>query len=368
MKPTHSGIALMVRCSVPDSAMEKPDTITADLPRLLAVAVGLPATIVVVDHVVIGQNPTLGGLPVAPLLLVAQVGVLGFCTGRYVRNVFLRCVIFAWSIVLVNCVVLLTMYYRADELFFRSGESLKCMTFAFWSGQVGLLTVWGSLGRMTWPWRLPIFLVALALIVMVLMGWRSESVFWEFWRYGLQLWAVILAVQSVVMLALCAFLYQAGYRLVPSVIDGHEVPDEGDTQFRFSIKHVVFWMTAVCPVLVLGKGLNWQLDLQALFRAASLGMSMAFVSWAAMLFALGYGSLRIRLLLVVFVPLIAGALLTWITSRWAYWLFRPFRDMGWQWIGWTVLAAWFLAALLLVFRAGGYRIARMRSDRLLPSR
>ena len=33
--------------------------------------------------------------------------------------------------------------------------------------------------------------------------------------------------------------------------------------------------------------------------------------------------------------------------------------LGWGWTDWTPLAAWFLAGLLLMFRASGYRLVRV---------
>lgn len=334
------------------------NTIISDYPRLLAVAVGLPFIICVLDYLLIWT----GGAHhiVLPFVFVAQVGILGICTGRYVDNAFLRCVIFVWSMALVDSVALVTM-------FFGQGMTMQCMTFALLSGQIGVLTTWGSLGRMPWPWRIPIFLVILSLAVVVVMR-SSDDYRWIGQRF--ELWAVILAMQGVMMLLLCSTLSSVGYRLVPLVTEPENAADWEDAGFRFSIRHLVFWMTIVCPVLVLAKGLDWLfLDRYELFRTAVLGMSMAVVSWTAMWSALGHGRQLLRFLSLLFAPPIVGAWLTWFTSRWivtwgatpAAWLFRPLKEMGLGWGVWTVLAAWFLASLLLVFRSAGYRLLRTQN-------
>ncbi len=344
-----------------DTSRTATNRVISDYPSLLVVAVVLPGVIVFVDQLAINASHTVRGNPVLlPLLFVVQVGILGFCTGRYVNNLFLRCVVFAWSIVLVDSVALTTMFYG-------QGNTAQCMTFAFGSGQVGLLTIWGILGRMPWPWRIPIFLVLLASVVMVLIRSPDHT---GAWRSDFGLWAVILAMQSGMMVVLCWILRVAGYRLLPLATGSHNASDIEKEQFQFAIKHLIVWTTAVCPLLVLAKGIDWLLvDSQELFRTIVLGLALAIVAWTAMLSALGSGSRWIRLLMLICVVPMVGASLKWFTSRWivtwnstqSAWFFRGFQELGWNWISWTVLAAWFLASLLLVFRAGGYRLTRVRN-------
>src|SRR6185503_3798861 len=93
------------------------------------------------------------------------------------------------------------------SLFFGSGSALKCMVFALLSGEVGLLTIWGILGRMPWHSRIPIFLVILSLFVVVMMR-SSDGYFWR----EFEVWAVILTMQSVVLVGLCSILRFFGYR------------------------------------------------------------------------------------------------------------------------------------------------------------
>ena len=99
-----------------------------------------------------------------------------------------------------------------------------------------------------------------------------------------------------------------------------------------------------------------------------MGLAMALVSWVATLCALGSSPRVVRILLLSILPPLIGWLLMWVTSRWAVgwglsrlsWMFMTLRDFHAGWIVWCALAAWFLAAQLLVFRAAGYTLARAR--------
>src|SRR5687768_15135189 len=74
-----------------------PNSVVGDFRRLLAVAIVLPAVIVIVDQWLIATRPSNPGIALAlPLVFVVQVGILGMCTGRFVENAFLRCVVFTW--------------------------------------------------------------------------------------------------------------------------------------------------------------------------------------------------------------------------------------------------------------------------------
>lgn len=341
------------------SASAATNSLLTDLPRLLAVTVGLPVAVFVIDQWAIQASKTfypLGSL--LPILFVVQVGVLSASAGRFVENVLLRCVVFAWSIVLVDAVAATTM-------FFGRGTESQCMVFALFSGQIGLLTIWGMMSRISWPVRIPIFLAAISLIVIGLM--RSSGT--ASWRNEVELWAIILAMQSGVAVGLCAILRFRGYRLMRSQALDDDSAAANAEQFQFSIKHVIFWTTAVCPILVLAKGVDFfLLESQELFRVAVLAIAMAVVSWVAMLSALGASSRLIRLLTLSIIPPAIGGLLAVVTSFWTMnwntstsaWLFIELREFGIGWVQWSVLAAWFLFALLLVFRASGYRVLRKR--------
>lgn len=328
------------------------------LPRLVMVALGLPVLIVLADQWVMTLSRSMYQItPLIPLLFMAQVAALGICAGKFLDNVAVRVAVFAWSLALVDAVAFATIYYG------RGSES-QIMTYALLSGQLGLLTVWGILGAMRWVWRIPILLVALTLALMVLVQ-PTEGPSWAAATF--EVWTVILAVQSVVMILLCTALRISGCRL--AIVDTQSCVVTDDDYLQFGIKHLVFWMTAICPVLVLGRGLDWLImDLREVVRAIQLGMVLAVVVVTATYASLGSGRLWLRLLTLIVVAPAAGAVLwklsvwwgeTFSQSRGTYYYYG-FGDMGAQWIVWTVLAAGFLVCSLQVFRTTGYRLTYRR--------
>jgi len=329
----------------------------AHWPRLLAVSVALPATIFLVDQFAIGLSASRPGLRgLLPILFVVQVGALAICAGRFIDNVFMRCVVFVWSIALVDTVAFATM-------FFGYGLESQCLVLALVSGQFGLLAIWGMMSRMSWPLRIPIFLASICLAVIGMMQFHANT-----WRNEFDMWAVILALQSVVAMGLCWLLRMRGYRLVSREAQENDLAVADHEQFQFSIKHVIFWMTAVCPILVLAKGVDlFWLEFKELYWSAVLATAMAVVSWIAMLSALGSSGRFIRFAALSLAPPFIGVLLTWLTKQWAFrwnssnssWFFIEIERFGFGWVAWCALAAWFLFASLLVLRSAGYRIMRL---------
>ncbi len=335
-----------------------PQRLRSDWLRLLAVSVGLPLVICLVDQWATNAAQSVVAIRMSlPVLFVIQVGLLAVCTGRYVDNILLKGAVFIWSILLVDALAV-------SSIFFGHGTTMQCMMFALLSGQIGLLTAWGMLNRLPWPVRIPILLVSLLLFVMILL--RNSGV--TPWRNESELWAVILAIQGAIVVGICAVLRLRGFQIAPVNRDTDEQTASRE-QFQFSIKHIIFWTTAVAPVLALAKSIDWLLmEAQELYWSVFLGIGMGMVTWVALFAALGSSRQWFRVLLLALGPPAIGLLLRWITSHWTMtwgtsssaWLFIELREFGYGWVLWSALAAWFLAALLLFFRASGYQLVRVR--------
>jgi hypothetical protein len=139
---------------------------------------------------------------------------------------------------------------------------------------------------------------------------------------------------------------------------------------------MLVWTIAVVPLFVLAKEFNWSRFLSFgwhdVLPALTLGSGFAVLSLVGMWAALGEARGLVRLAVLSMMAPAVGALLTWLIAaqarlmgsprRWDHPFFDMAKDIGYTWIAWTSLAAGFLAASLLIFRARGYRLLRKRKN------
>ncbi len=320
--------------------------------RLFLVAVGLPAAVLAADEWVLRsiaqQDRSAPAIGMIYGLFVAQIGLLGFVMGRLVDRWLLRWVVLVWGLVLVD-----TMLFRLVLEKPGWGGWHYYLPYALLSGQLGLVAIWGTFGPVRWPWRLPGFFVAALLMISFGFALRGRN----------HEWVLLAIIQGVATLGLCVLLWFLGFRL--RLPEGPGAPgggQAGNQVFQFSIGHMLLWMAALVPVLLLAQGLDlWFLRhvflrdwLGIVWIALGLGVVSLIALWAA----LGGRPAAIRIGTLALVPALVGAFLKLtilpLPSRGT-----PFKaqlvEIGWGWVAWTLLAAWFLAGLLLMFRAAGYR-------------
>jgi hypothetical protein len=334
--------------------------------RLFLVAVGLPAAVVVADQwamTFVAEEDWSGpatGMVYA--LFVAQVGLLGLAVGRFVDRWFLRWVVLVWGLMLID-----TMLFRLMLEMPRWGgwhEWGYCLPYALLSAQLGLVAIWGILGPLSWPWRLPGFLIAALLVTSFgfALGRRSE------------VWVLLALVQGATTVGLCVLVWCLGFRL--RLLEGPGAPARepaGKKLLQFSIGHMLMWTVALVPIILLAQGLDlWFLQfltvsdwLELVLIAVGLGLVSLIAIWAA----LGGGPTAIRIGTLALAPALLAILPASVAfiggaSRLGgpYSVMDELAAVGWGWIAWTFLAAWFLAGLLLMFRASGYRLVHREMD------
>jgi hypothetical protein len=148
---------------------------------------------------------------------------------------------------------------------------------------------------------------------------------------------------------------------------------------QFGMKHMLIWFTVSGPLLLLIRGLD--LKGTTVFPAALLSVSIATVNLLAIWAVLGSGYWVLRFAALIGIPLaIALGMSKYsayliaantITRRnamgltWTDWTANYYGSIKWvigemqnHWIAWLWLDAALLAALLLFFRASGYRLTR----------
>jgi hypothetical protein len=229
----------------------------------------------------------------------------------------------------------------------------QCLAFAFLSGQVGLLTVWGMLSHVFWAVRLPLFGAGLAVIssFAATFGGRSE------------LWFAILLWQSLATMILCGGLWIFGFR-----VRRLRREQTTDRRLQFSMRHLFAWTTSVACVVGVVRLIDVAsyllLGRDSLLACIGLGGCFAIMSMVAVWSALGSDKLWIRLVgLAVTTPVIALSIGAVGLSRIPIWISESlFLGDGFDaalWFRWTCLATFFLAGLLAIFRTSGYRLLRV---------
>jgi hypothetical protein len=154
---------------------------------------------------------------------------------------------------------------------------------------------------------------------------------------------------------------------------------------QFGLKHMLMWATALVPILLVARGLDFillkQLGGPDLFPFILVALTVATVNLLAMWTVLGGGYVLLRLsalLVISFLLAIGiGHYLAYVESTyvrsvnnmgsWSYvsysnnWyesLVNGLAEVRDSWAHWLWLDAALLAALLLFLRANGYRLIR----------
>jgi hypothetical protein len=320
--------------------------------RLLLFAILLPAIVAITNQV------TLATLSPATLrwwffpLIVSSTAVLSWFTGRYLYPMWLRSMLFAWSLALLDLLIFIACIDRRVE---------SQLGFVLVSAQFSLLVLWAVLGTQPWQWRLPA-IAALVPVVVVFadsfVGVRQERA-----------WNVIMFVTAAIVAVLCCGLRFSGFML-RELGPSDEVLGNKPA-YQFSMKHMLIWFTVSGPLLLLARGIDFQGS--EIFPIALLAFSVATVNLIAIWAVLGSGIWPIRVVAVAGVPFViaywlvyyAGYLKANATRPWynyygtIKWMIDEMKD---YWIVWLCLDAALLAALLLFFRACGYRLMRLNAE------
>jgi hypothetical protein len=285
-----------------------------------------------------------------------STAVLSWCSGRYLPNAWLRWIVFAWCLVLLD---LLTLAATQD------GRIPDHFGYLLLSSQISLLVIWAVLGAASWQWRLPAVLAVSPLVIGfaggIAGGWWGQA------------WNITMIFATVAVTLVSIWLRWRAFSLERP---RSEAPSDDETSSvatnQFGIKHMMVWATAVVPLLLLLRGginffaLGGVQDAETAFAAIAVAASLATVNLIAIWAVLGGGLWLVRLvMLCVIPPLLAAALLyysTYLHRIYGNWPNVPILDtlieMRDYWFVWLWLDAALLAALLLFLRAAGYRLVR----------
>jgi hypothetical protein len=232
------------------------------------------------------------------------------------------------------------------------------------SAEISLLVLWAVLGMQPWQWRLPALAAFIPLIVVFSGSFASLR--------EARNWNMIMFVTALIVAILCSGLRFFGFMLREvSLSDLYAGTFGKKPAYQFGMKHMLIWFTVSGPLLLLARSIDFKGN--SIFPVALLAFCVATVNLIAIWAVLGSGLWFIRLIAIVAVPFaIAYGMLYYAdyleasaTRRRSNfygtipWMIVEMKD---HWIAWLCLDAALLSALLLFFRASGYRLMRLNAE------
>ncbi len=321
--------------------------------RLVLLAVLLPFAVALVNQVLFeaSRKWEVARSAIYPSLAVSAA-VLSWCVGRYLHPPWLRWLIFAW------CLALLDLQTLASGL--GGGQPFA---FVLISAQLNLVVLWTVLADVGWQTRLPGTAAAITILILFAANWRYRDL------------SVLVYLAAFVVLLVCVALRWKGYLLRRSEIPAAGTVNTNQSNLlrtnQFGIKHMLLWATALAPLLIVGRTFDYlvfaNLSTRAVFPTLLISFSLAIVTLTSIWAVLGAGMWAVRIAALVLVPLLLSVGLEAYSSftrpiRGGFWQWGPVYTALWDleglWTMWLWLNASMLAALLLFVRANGYALVR----------
>jgi hypothetical protein len=326
--------------------------------RLFVFAVLVPAFVAISNQVLFAQLK--GSYDLRFWLyawFAATAALLSWCTGRHISPTWLRWLVFAWCLALLDVLTFLAC---------MEGHLERQFGYVLVSAQLALLVLWAILGPGAWQIRLP----AVAAVTPLVMMFSGSFVGWSGWYT--RTWGVMMMLATVTMALLCGGLRYLRFSLHMLSPDGAaEAPSGKRRVYQFGTRHMLIWLTVTGPLLLLIRNVNF--GIEGLFPGTLLAISAATVNLIAIWCVLGGGHWLLRIGSLLGIPfLIAQGMMQYsayvnaaagnMRFNGMYgttaWMIGEMEDL---WLAWLWLDAALLAALLVFLRASGYRLSRVET-------
>jgi hypothetical protein len=178
-------------------------------------------------------------------------------------------------------------------------------------------------------------------------------------------------VAALTVAIICAGLRMAGFRLTDCANAAEQQQGNAEKErVQFGIRDVLLWTTALAPLLVVLRGLDWfvyrRLGIVDIYPAALIGVGATLTTLATIWLTLGAGALLWRIVFFAGVIAVSGIVLQAYGANWqtlyGQWPAQRMIAVVVQnknaWLAWFALLSAILGAMLLFFRAAGLRLVK----------
>lgn len=334
--------------------------------RLLPPAMILPVCVVLSDEAALRRASACRWSRGATLCLLAwfvfQTALLSYVAGAKLPTWPWRLIVSGWTLLLVNLLLPASTTYAGGLVHIESLQ--RMLGRAFLSGEIAFFVIWLVLGGVSLMRRLALALLgtlpATYLAVALEFPTYPNPARWD----GDAAWNVIVIVQIASVGVMAVLLWLRGFRIEPlaeSATSGSGGP------MQFSIRHLIIATTLVA-ILTFGAQRAVEASHHTLvsgrwLHASAVGLLLSLISLAALWMALGAGRWPVKIFVSAILAAGVSAGIDWLETNIRYaerWAQRmPLTDMRNLWPAWTLLTGSFLAAMLLVLRASGFRLVKM---------
>jgi hypothetical protein len=288
-------------------------------------------------------------------LFVLEVAGLSGLVGARVTKHPWWWLIFFWAITLVDLQLITIVTMNRTT---RWGTSWpQALGYGMLSAQIGFVVICGILCNIAWRIRLPLAGFGLAMLISI------GSIL------GNGQWASVIFFQTVATFTVAVVLRWFRFRIARP-----QEPSDGDhdgSHLQFSIRHLFYWTTAAAIIVGIGRLIGWRMMVYAAGFTSITVLTPTFttISMLAVWAALGRERWFVRLPVILVALPVTGVLLNLFEqprARGGANLIYPY-DLTWGpgywrvfgfWMVWACLAGFFLAGLVIVFRAAGNRLQR----------
>jgi hypothetical protein len=219
----------------------------SQLRRFAIVALCLPTAIIVIDHLTWMDSGLLSTYELKRGFFfpwtIAKTALLAWVAGRVFGDNFYGWLLLGWGVTLID----VNIYGASNDRFGTS--DVVGLAYTIISAQAGFLVLWSILSNAALGWRIASAMIAAAAIIYhassLFTSWRAESL------------PPVQIASAAILGIVCIWLRVKGFRVQKVLAGPENAQSKKMESLQFGVKHMLIWTTALPPLLLVMKGVDW---------------------------------------------------------------------------------------------------------------